>query len=180
MDTSLTSTMSNNLITVSEGDDLNAAYALMVRRNIRHLPVTNEDGQITGILSERDLQRAMISRVSGHGSLRMESCEFPPEARVRDYMSWPVKTVSQDTPLKSVCDRMIKEKVSAYLVMNKAQVVGIVTSEDLLRVLHRLLDDEGSQLKLTLNELMQNPAIGQFANALSGVGTVSYTHLRAH
>lgn len=170
MDKNLSAHMTKNLITVSEEAGLTEAYALMVKNKIRHLPVTNQHGHITGLLSERDLERAMKSEVSGEGYFRRESCEFNEADRVMDYMSWPVKTVEHDTHLKVVTSKMIREKVSAYLVTDRGVIKGIVTSEDLLKVLEGLLEDPGSQIKLGLENLLLNPNIGRFAQAISDSG----------
>lgn len=47
-------------ITIKETDPLLEAFALMDRFHIRHLPVLDQDGEIVGILSARDLVHAVI------------------------------------------------------------------------------------------------------------------------
>ena len=170
METKLLANMTKNLITVGEESNLTEAYSLMIKNGIRHLPVTNQSGHITGMLSERDLQRAMKSDVQGEGYFRRESCEFNQDDRVMDYMSWPVKTVEHDTHLRIVTGKMIREKVSAYLVTDRGTIKGIITSEDLLKVLEGLLEEPGSGLKLGLENLLLNPTIGQFAQTISNTG----------
>lgn len=170
MDVSLNKNMSKALVTILETESLESAYAVMQKNTIRHLPVVNEDGDVVGILSERDLERAMISEVSGEGAYRNESCQFDPDNLVRDYMSWPVKTVHKDAPLKSVAQKMIKEKVSSYLVTDNSKVLGILTTEDLLKVLVSLLNETESELKLSIENILMNPSIGRFAQTISDVG----------
>lgn len=170
MDTTLNKNMSKSLITILETEALESAYAVMQKNTIRHLPVVNEEGEVVGILSERDLERAMISEVSGEGSFRNESCQFDPDNIVRDYMSWPVKTVHKDAPLKSVAQKMIKEKVSSYLVTDNSKVLGILTTEDMLKVLVGLLNESESDLKLSIENILLNPNVGRFAQTMSDVG----------
>lgn len=50
-------------------------------------------------------------------------------------MSWPIKSVSHDAELSQVIDLMIKEKISAVVVTLDKNSFGIVTHEDLLKVL---------------------------------------------
>ena len=87
--------MSKDLVTVRASDSLDLAYAKMVRHEIRHLPVLNEENQLVGLLSDRDLQRALKSTVSGTDSFKFESCEFDPTSKVFDYMSSPIQSVEE-------------------------------------------------------------------------------------
>lgn len=119
--------MSTKLITISHGRSVAEARQLMEERRIRHLPVTDNEGFVIGILSDRDLVR-------GHGL-------------VKDCMSWPAITVGQETPVADLVEGMIDEKVSAFLVTGEnSEVVGIVTSEDLLKLLPPLLREEKASL----------------------------------
>jgi CBS domain-containing protein len=51
--------MTASLITIREDAPITGALSLMRTNNIRHLPVVNEDGKLTGILSIRDVARAL-------------------------------------------------------------------------------------------------------------------------
>jgi CBS domain-containing protein len=50
--------MSRNLITISPEDDINKAMDLMIKQQIRHLPVMSRKG-IAGLITVRDLLLAM-------------------------------------------------------------------------------------------------------------------------
>ncbi|BCS92242.1 hypothetical protein L3N51_01724 [Metallosphaera sp. J1] len=51
--------MTASLITVREDSPITGALSLMRTYNIRHLPVVNQDGKLTGIISIRDVARAL-------------------------------------------------------------------------------------------------------------------------
>lgn len=170
MDNKLSQNMSNRLITINGSAQLLRAYELMAKHNIRHLPAVNADGDIVGIISERDLLRATESTVIGDGVFRMESCDISPDKLVKDYMSWPVKTVDKDTQLKVVCARMIQEKISAYLITDGNQVMGIVTTDDMLKALYNLLPGPEADLKTKVEAMFMNPSIGQFAQSIADIG----------
>lgn len=146
--------MSYKMVTVELEDSLLKAFQLMRDQGIRHLPVTDPRGEIIGVLSDRDLQRAM----KPHKSMEMPdemSVEFDRSHRVRDFMSWPVLSVSADTPIEDVARRMLREKVSAYLVASRGgRFRGIITTDDLLLTLIQLLEKEGSSAKLSVESLM--------------------------
>jgi CBS-domain-containing membrane protein len=51
--------MTASLITIKEDSPVTGALALMRQFNIRHLPVVNDKGELTGIISIRDIARAV-------------------------------------------------------------------------------------------------------------------------
>lgn len=51
--------MTSSLITVREDSPITGALALMRQFNIRHLPVVNDKGELTGIISIRDIAKAI-------------------------------------------------------------------------------------------------------------------------
>jgi CBS domain-containing protein len=51
--------MTSSLITIREDSPITGALALMRQFNIRHLPVVNDKGELTGIISIRDVAKAI-------------------------------------------------------------------------------------------------------------------------
>lgn len=145
MKTKAKESMTRDLITIGWMERMSTAYQRMKSQSLRHLPVLNETGEVVGMLSDRDVQRAMISEVS-HGQVAgsSESIEFDPEARVRDYMGWPVLTVDPTQDVRAVAEQMLREKVSSFLVQDMGKAVGIITTDDLIRLLIRLLQEPQS------------------------------------
>lgn len=148
--------MSQPLISVKWNAKLSAATKLMQEADIRHLPVVDSVGTIVGILSDRNIQRAMNPR----------SGNFTPDATADKYMSWPVLTVNEKLSVRDAAQAMIEEKISALLVTNDLQaVIGIITTEDMLQVLCALLDKPG-----TAEKLAYSPVIGEFLREAQTVG----------
>lgn len=142
--------MSKHLITVHVEDSMRKAYQLMLEHKIGHLPVTDETAHVVGILSDRDVKRAMLPK-SGLEEAAWEdsSTEFNPEHKVYDFMSWPVKTIDENCPVLDVVRIMMENKISAMIVVsNQTHGVdyprGIVTTEDLLKLLASLLSSGAS------------------------------------
>lgn len=157
----VTRMMSKRLFTVSLSDSLRKAYQMMQERGIRHLPVCDEAGEIVGMLSDRDLQRAMSPHF-----------EFDPKWQAKDFMSWPVKTATESDSIEAITRRMLSEKISAILVVRQMaevgdlQVRGIITTDDLLRYLLKLLDKDRAGLAVSLDAyLAEMPlSIGNWAS----------------
>ena len=145
--------MTKKLITVSLDAPASEARRLMSNFWIRHLPVMDEnDEYIVGMLSDRDL-------------LAASSTETP----VSKMMSSPVKTFDINTPIKAVVAAMLEEKISAFLITKDDDVVGIVTSEDMLVLLNEILGkDEASRWSIL--ELFTSPAVQRTAYSVSQAG----------
>jgi signal-transduction protein with cAMP-binding, CBS, and nucleotidyltransferase domain len=55
--------MTTDLMVAEMGDDLSDVMAIMVEKNIRHLPVI-EDGQVIGMLSIRDIVQTHVGKLT--------------------------------------------------------------------------------------------------------------------
>ena len=153
---SIKKSMSQDLVTINWNARMQEASELMEENRIRHLPVTDEGGVIVGILSNRDVNRAMSPKKPG----------FSPESSVSEYMSWPVVTVDQGLTLKDAAQGMIDEKISAFLVTSDTkEIVGIVTSEDLLKAFAALLSAPGP-----LTRLSYSPVVGELLREAQSAG----------
>jgi len=51
--------MSTSLISIKEDEDVARALDLMLIYNIRHIVVTNREGELVGVISIRDVARAL-------------------------------------------------------------------------------------------------------------------------
>ena len=123
------------LLTVSWNQSISTAFALMNENNLRHLPVVHDNGAIIGILSERDCERAIHVDSVDFFSPRAPQTHFNPGSLVRDFMSWPVEVIDEGLTVTDAAKLMIAKKISSLLVVRGSDVRGILTSEDLLRVI---------------------------------------------
>ncbi len=147
--------MTRKLVTVPIYSKLTAAYDMMQSHRIRHLPVVDAEGTIVGILSDRDIQRAMKPVKAGTEATSEITFEFDPEFTVNDFMSWPVRSVTDDVPVRDIAQRMLNEKLSAILVVDASRHHrGIITTDDMLRLLIKLLDKDPARIKLALGAMI--------------------------
>jgi CBS domain-containing protein len=63
LDSSVGSVMSIDVVTCSVGDGVDRLMSLMTERRIRHLPVVDERGQLTGIVSIGDVVKARLTEL---------------------------------------------------------------------------------------------------------------------
>lgn len=110
--------------TVREEEELGIALQLMLWGRIRHLPVV-EGGRLVGILSDRD-----VLRHRGEEAWRVAG-------RVRDAMTRDVKVVGPDEPLEDAAALMTVAHIDSLPVLEDGQLVGILTTADLMALMAR-------------------------------------------
>jgi len=124
--------MSKKVITLGRNDTLKTAEALLKQRHIRHLPVLDADGELCGIVTQRDLFRGAVLRSLGYGS-RAEDMMLS-SLLVKDAMSEDPVTVAPSTPLADAARLMVERRIGALPVLDAGRLVGILTEGDFVRL----------------------------------------------
>ena len=125
--------MHTDLITVSPDTSLVEAKDLIERKNIDHLLVVNEKGKLVGLLSDRDLKQYWASPAT---SLSNHELNYLLEKiTVGSIMVKTVVTVMVDTTIERAAYIMQTHSISSLPVMDGEDLVGIITSTDVMEVL---------------------------------------------
>jgi acetoin utilization protein AcuB len=161
---------SRDLIVSNWNDSLEDAYSVMRTKGVRHLPVVDDGGYIVGLISDRDMQRAMQVDHSDFHSGYPTRAAFDPQSTVRDFMSWPVEAIEESVLLGEAAKRMLDSKISALLVTSRGDVVGIVTTEDMLRALVAELESSVDRVKQNVEGMVYNSSVGELAQAIANAG----------
>ncbi|MFC1889342.1 CBS domain-containing protein [Thermodesulfobacteriota bacterium] len=114
--------MSSPVHHLSHDQVLGEVEADFKQRNISGAPVCR-DGQIIGMLSKRDIRTA---RQAERLHLPVSSC-----------MIHDVKTIEPDKPLVRAFEKMVADNVGRLPVEEEGRLVGIITRNDILKVLYR-------------------------------------------
>ncbi|HXL43217.1 MAG TPA: CBS domain-containing protein [Gaiellaceae bacterium] len=112
--------MSQDLLTVSAGDRLGEAAKRMVARGVGAVLVMEGD-RLEGILTERDLMRAVATGYSD-------------DARVGDWMTRQPETVDASDATDHAASLMIHGGFRHLPVVDRGRVAGIISIRDLMRV----------------------------------------------
>jgi CBS domain-containing membrane protein len=120
--------MTTDLVTLRADQSLSAAEEMMTLRQIRHLPVVDDDGALLGLITHRDLLAAQYSALT-HAS------DFPVEAPARDVMRDDVWTVSPDTPAIEAAFNLRDHVFGCLPVVEHGKLAGIITEADFLALL---------------------------------------------
>jgi CBS domain-containing membrane protein len=124
--------MTEDVITVTPDTDLSTAWNLFDDAAIRHLPVVDDDGNLVGVLSHRDLARRALASVDD--LTLQEQHALLAERTVEEVMQRSPEYATPDEPLVDAAERMIENKFGCLPVVEGMQVVGIVTESDFVRL----------------------------------------------
>ena len=113
--------MKHNVESISPRESAESARNRMRLRRIRHLVVV-EDGNVVGVVSDRDLNGSPEAR-------RFES--------VGDVMTAPVVSADPEMTLRQAANRLRGLSIGCLPVLEDERLVGIVTTTDLLELLGR-------------------------------------------
>ena len=169
MGNTLKENMSTDPVTTQPDEGLEVAYARMKRENVRHLPVTDESGNVVGIISDRDFKRAMWPMNGAPQGFTTDSPNFQKDGHVAEFMSFPVKSVSEETKLLEAIHLMIDQKISALVVLRDNKMSGIVTHEDMLRLLATFLE-RPTPLSDKLYRFGDSTTLNRYMQLLSSAG----------
>lgn len=109
---------------------------LMVRRRVHAIPVVGDKGEVLGIVTDRDIMRALLPKIPRAGEEpEAEEMAPPVEAKVRDIMTRSVLCISEDMGLQEVANMMINKDVEQLPVVNEGALTGVLTRSDIIRKL---------------------------------------------
>jgi len=119
-----------DLVTMTPDDTIGAAALAMTRRRTRHIPVIGVDGNLLGIVSDRD-----VLAVTGSGD-----CVEQARAPLSDIMSTALHTTDVASGVHAVALSLRRLGISCLPVMRDDELVGIVTDTDFVGVAINLLE----------------------------------------
>lgn len=125
--------------TIPQDSPLLEAALMMRRTGFRHLPVVNGE-RLVGIITERDIHRFAPSLLTRISQEEYNSIfENTPLERV---MTRDPITVSPSTPVAEAVKILNERKLGCLPVVDGEQLVGIITTSDMLALLHRIIVGE--------------------------------------
>ena len=117
------------VFTIEPNASLAAAVRLLAEKRIGAALILDADRRITGIISERDIVRALAER--GASVL---------DEPVSQMMTRKVKTCSQSEQVCSIMERMTAGKFRHVPVVDQGRLVGVISIGDAVK--HRLREME--------------------------------------
>jgi CBS domain-containing protein len=126
----------NNVLSIEPTASLEAAVAMLAKHRVGALVVLGPDRRVIGILSERDVVRALAER----GAVVLAE----PLAQV---MTRKVVTCSQSDTVGALMERMTTGKFRHLPVIEQDQLVGIVSIGDVVKLRVHEMEQESAALR---------------------------------
>ncbi len=123
-------------VSIEPTADLAAAAQLLSARGIGALVILGAGGRLAGILSERDIVRA----ISEHGAAALK---LP----VSQVMTRNVATCGEDDSIASIMERMTAGKFRHLPVVAQGQLIGLVSIGDVVKQRVGEIEQESEQLR---------------------------------
>ena len=123
--------MQREFASVRSDERLDFVDDVMALGRVRHMPVV-DDGKLVGIVSQRDLLAASLSRVLDFDS--QERRTFLRSIDVREVMAGRPITVAPSATLAEAAALLLRHKIGCLPVVGPGgEALGLVTETDLLR-----------------------------------------------
>lgn len=126
----------SELYTITKEAPLRDAIDILNNQNIGVVLVTGPEGELEGILSERDIIRRSLSRESG----------FRDEP-VSQSMTGDVFTVSSEASVDDVMDLMTQSRIRHVPVIDNEKLVGLISIGDVVKRKIAMAEEEAANLR---------------------------------
>jgi acetoin utilization protein AcuB len=123
--------MTNNPVTISPYDTLQAAISLMERGKFRRLPVV-EGKNLVGIVTDRDI-RTHLDMLPSFFAKVVGSLGYLESTKVTAAMTSDPITVTPNQTAEDAARLMIARKIGGLPVVEGGTLLGVVTTTDVLR-----------------------------------------------
>ena len=159
--------MTINPVTTTPDMGVFEAFELMKNEGVQRLPVLDNDGNLVGIISEKNITSAAADRTVSI----VEFALLLSKIKVGDVMTKEVITVSIDDPVELAARKMSDNDISILPVVdNNGKLVGVVSRSDLFRLLLELFGTRHYGIRVTFRIKDQKGVIAKLAIALEKIG----------
>jgi CBS domain-containing protein len=111
------------------------AVNLMIRRRMRAVPIVGEKGEVLGLVSDRDIMRALVSVPRAGDEPGIGDAVRPSDLVVRDIMSRSVLCISEDLALDEAATIMVNKDINVLPVVAEGNITGLITRGEIIRKL---------------------------------------------
>lgn len=156
--------MTAHPVTVTPEDSLAHALRLTREHRVRHLPVVR-NGELAGILSDRDIRLAMPSPIEVADPERAAMLERTPVERV---MTREVITAGPFDTVEDAAEQICRHRIGALPVVDAhGRLLGMITETDVVTAFAEVLSAGGPSSRLEVS-ISDRP--GELARLLAIIG----------
>jgi acetoin utilization protein AcuB len=153
-------------ITISPKTTYAEASWLLRLKKLHALPVVDKEGQLVGIVTERDLLDISPVAVLGIHTIS----DLLSALRVEEAMTRQVITVQENDPLEEAARILVDNKISSLPVMRGDRLVGMVTGLGILRTMMDAFGGRSQGFRITIRLLEDNGELGAITDGIIKLG----------
>ncbi|MBT8129274.1 MAG: CBS domain-containing protein [Gammaproteobacteria bacterium] len=139
--------MTSELCTMSETDTVDDARKVMTERHIRHIPITDDENRLVGLVTQRNILAATGPEPGGHINKAADTGEAG--TLLSDIMIKNVSVVNKTDSLRTAAIYMQSHKYGCLPVVSDGRLAGIITDSDFIAIAINLIE----QAELSEEEL---------------------------
>ena len=124
--------------TLRESDSINDAWEVMVSKHIRHIPVTDSDNHVLGLVTQRDILAA--TEPEAIRKAKTASHEVKSDIKLSDIMITEVTTIRESDSLRQAAIYLQAHKYGCLPVVSDHGLIGIITDSDFIAIAINLLE----------------------------------------
>ena len=117
--------MSKDVVMLKPEMDVLQALHVLLQHKISGAPVVDADGQLVGMLTERDCMKVALDAAFHQQS----------GGTVADFMATDVQTVSAEESLITTARRFFEKNYLRYPVVDGTGLVGVISRSDVMRTI---------------------------------------------
>jgi len=121
--------MSSPVVTIEEDAPVNRVAELMGKHGLGCIIVKNKEGKPLGIITERDLVERVLAKNAK-----------PDSIKAMEVMTSPLITIEPDETINEAARRMNRLNIRRLGVIYKGQLIGVLSSKDVLAVMPELIE----------------------------------------
>ena len=127
--------MTSELSTLRESDSIEDARRIMTEKHIRHIPITDGDRHLIGLVTQRDVLAATAPDHLDPANTEAVSALSLANIMIRD-----VSIIHTTDSLRKAAMYMQSHKYGCLPVVNDGRLVGIITDSDFIAIAINLIE----------------------------------------
>jgi CBS domain-containing membrane protein len=130
--------MTSEPYTLRKTDSINDAWEVMIRKHIRHIPITDDDNHVLGLITQRDVLAA--TEPGAIRNAKSASHEVKSDITLAEIMIRDVKVIHKEDSLRQAALYLQSHKFGCLPVISGGGLVGIITDSDFIDIAINLLE----------------------------------------
>ena len=116
--------MSTEIITITEDATMKDVIKILVRRGITGLPVVSDDMELLGMVTEKDVLKALYNR-----DVQVNS--------VADLMTGDIVSFDENDDLIKVFKGLVENNFRRVPILSQGKLVGVISRTDIIKFLSK-------------------------------------------